>query len=330
MSGISRWIAAIDRRRWLAAASVLLALCLPPLPASAQYPDRPIQLIVPFPAGGSVDIVARLFAQAASDAFKGRIVVLNKVGASALIGEAEVARSHPDGYTILFDAVTISINAAMYQKPIYDPDELQPVAPLLTLPFVVVTGPKVPADNLKDMIALARKVPGGISTAYAGASTMLAAHLLRLSAGIDLHLIAYTGGPPAAMAIMRDEAQLYVSDLPSVSQHIVSGKIKPLAISGTERAKQMPEIPTAAEAGLPQFQADSWFGVFARKGTPPEILAKLNEEISRFTRNPEIVARLEAMGGKPVQMSVAEFDEYYKRQRALWKDVIAKAGIPLQ
>lgn len=310
--------------------TVVVALGMSMAPARAEYPDRMVTLVVPFPAGGSVDIVARLFAQHASGPFKNRIVVVNKVGASGVLGEGEVARSEPDGYTVLFDALTIAINAVLYQKPNYDPDALQPVAPLMTLPFVLVTSPSVPVSNLKEMIALAKRTPEGLNTAYAGASTMFAANLFRLAADVNLHLIAYKGGPDAAMSVMRDEVKLYVSDLPSVSQHILSGKIKPLAVSTKERARQLPNIPTAAESGLPAYQTESWFGVFARKGTPPEILARINEEITRFTRDPEVVARLEGMGGRPVQLNVAQFEEYYERQRAQWRDVMKRAKIPQQ
>ncbi len=309
----------------LSAAALMLAG-----PARAEYPENRIKLVVPFPAGGSVDVVARLFAEAAGEPFKGRIVVMNKVGASGVLGEADVARSNPDGYTILFDAVTIAVNAALYKKPVYDPDELQPVAMLLSLPFVVVTSSDGPTRTLAEAIDLAKKSPQGVTTAYAGASTMLAAQLYRLASKSNLHMVAYAGGPAAALSIMKNETQLYVSDLPSVSPHIRSGKLRGLAVSTTERAKQHPEIPTAAEAGLPAYRAESWFGVFARKGTPPDVLNKLNAEINKFLQKPEIIARLEGLGGRPRPMSVKEFDTYYAEQRKQWSDVIKQAEIPLQ
>lgn len=299
--------------------------------ANAQYPERRVTIVVPFAAGGAVDIMARLFAHRAADAFKGGIVVINKPGASAVIGETEVAHSQPDGYTVMFHTATLAVNSVIYQKPPYDPSELQPVAMLLTQPFLVVTNPETPARNLQEMIALAKKMPEGILTANAGSSTLLAGQLFRLTAGIKLHVITYGSGPPAALSLLRNETQLYVSDLVSVSELIRSGKLRPLAVTTKERVKDHPSIPTTAEAGLPEFQTETFMGVYVRKGTPPEIVRRLNAEVNKFISDPATVERIESLGGRPATpMTVSDFENYYSKQRVLWKDVITRAGIPLQ
>lgn len=315
----------------LGRAGLVLAMVVATFSARADYPERRVTIVVPFAAGGAVDIVARLFAQSAAPAFKGGIVVVNKPGASAVIGESEVARSQPDGYTVLFHSATLAVNSVIYEKPAYDAAELQPVGMLLTQPFLVVTNPESPARNLAEMIALAKKMPQGIPTANAGSSTLLAGQLFRLAAGVNLHVITYGSGPPAALSLLRNETQLYVSDLVSVSQLIRSGKLRPLAVTTKERAKDHPTIPTTAEAGLPEFQAETFFGAYVRRGTPPEIVGKLNAEINKFVQQPDVVERIEALGAKPAPpMGVKEFEKYYADQRALWKSVITKANIPLQ
>lgn len=309
---------------------LVLAAALP-CAARAEYPDRKVNIIVPFTAGGAVDTIARLFAQSAKDSFKEGIIVLNKAGASGILGESEVARSQPDGYTVLFHSATLAVNSVMYQKPPYDAAELQPVGMLLTQPFLVVTNPESPAQTLSEMIALAKKMPQGIPTANAGSSTLLAGQLFRLAAGINLHVITYGSGPPAALSLMRNETQLYVSDLISVSSLLKAGKLRPLAVTTKERIKSMPNIPTTAEAGLPAFQTETFFGAYVRRGTPDAIVQKLNAEIKRFVQRPDIVARIEALGARPAApLGVEEFEKYYADQRALWKGVIAKANIPLQ
>lgn len=307
------------------------ALAALPITSRAEYPERRVNIIVPFTAGGAVDTIARLFAKSASGSFKDGLIVTNKPGASAVIGESEVARSQPDGYTVLIHSATLAVNSVIYKTPAYDPSELQPVAMLLTQPFLVVTNPESPAQNLQEMINIAKKTPQGILTANAGSSTLLAGQLFRLAADINLTVITYGSGPPAALSLMRNETQLYITDLVSVAGHLKSGKIRALAVTTKDRIKDLPDIPTTAEAGLPAFQAETFFGVYVRRGTPQHIVQKLHAEVAEFLKKPEVVKQIESLGAKPAPpMSVAAFEQYYADQRALWKGVMVKANVPMQ
>lgn len=298
--------------------------------AVAQPSTRPIQLIVNNPAGGSLDAIARLFAERASGPFKGRVVVVNKPGAGGALAEGEAARSAADGHTILFGGSTTAVNSVIYEKPTYDPAAIQSVAILMTLPFVVVTNTEVPAKNLLELLALARKEPKALAAASPAGSTLLATHLMQQAAGVDFQIIPYNGGPPAALALMRNDVQVMVADIASMSQNIRAGKMRALAVTGKDRVRMLPEIPTTAEAGLPGFKVENWFGVFAPRGVPAEFLQQLNAEVNRFLRDPDVVSRFHTLGGSPSQMSVAESEKYYQDTRTMWKGVLTENKIPLR
>lgn len=298
--------------------------------ANAAYPEREITLIVPFPAGGAVDAVARLFSAHVGEPFKGRVVVVNRPGASGVIGETAMARANPDGYTILFHAASVAVNASIYKQPLYDPDELQPVAMAMALPFVVATNDESGIKALGDVKAVAAKEAEGLTTAYAGITTRLAAELYKIVTDDNLYMVAYNGGPAATLSLIRNETKLYFSDITSLASYISAGQLRALAVTSRERLKQFPDVPTTAEVGLPRYAPETWFGVFTRKGTPPNVLAVLNKAVNDFSKNPEVVQKIEEMGGVPQQMSVAEFEKFYREQRVLWQDVIKRAEIPLQ
>ena len=298
--------------------------------ASAAYPEREITLIVPFPAGGAVDQLARVFAAEVGEPFKGRVVVVNRPGASGVIGETAMARAEPDGYTILFHAASVAVNAAIYEKPLYDPNELQPVSVVMKLPFVIATNDQSGIKELNDVKPVAAKEPAGLTTAYAGITTRLAAALYKIVSNDNLYMVPYNGGPAATLSLIRNESKLYFADLTSLASYIASGQVRPLAVTSPQRSKSYPSIPTTKELGMAEYAPETWFGVFTRRGTPPEILSTLNKAINDFSRKPEVIEKIETMGGVPQYMSVAEFEAFYRDQRALWKDVIKRAEIPLQ
>jgi len=308
----------------------LFAAAMATFPAHADYPERSINLIVPFPAGGSVDMLARLFASHVAPPFKDKVVVINRPGASGVVGESAMARAEPDGYTIMFQGAPAAINAEIYKAPLYKAADLQPVGMIMTAPFVVVTYPESEIKTLSDVKAVAAATQNGLTTAEAGISTRLAAEMYRLITGDKLYMVSYNGGPAAASSLLRHETQLYFSDLTSIAPYIISGQFRPLAVTSAARVKDHPTIPTTAEAGVPEFAPETWFGVFTRTGTPPEIVQALNQAVSGFLENPAVIQKIEQTGGTVRPMSVAEFEDYYGRQRQLWRDVIRRANIPLR
>ena len=300
-------------------------------PAAVTQPStRPIQLVVNNPVGGSLDGVARLFAERAGGPFKGRIIVVNKPGAGGALAEGEVARSAPDGHTILFGGSTTAVNSVIYEKPPYAPAAIQSVDSLMTLLVALAANTEVPAANPSELLALARKQPKGLAAASPAGSTLLATHLMQKAAGVEFQIIPYNGGPPAALALMRNDVQMMVADVASMSQNIRAGKMRALAVTGKNRVRMLPEIPTTAEAGLPDFKVENWFGVFAPRGVPAEFLQQLNAEVNRVLRDPAVVSRFHTLGGSPSQMSVSESEKYYQDTRMMWKGVITENNIPLR
>lgn len=317
-------------RAWHIAVCALVAMATVSPSAWAAYPARNINLIVPFPAGGAVDMLARLFASHVPVPFKEKVVVINRPGASGVVGETAMARAEPDGYTIMFQGAPAAINPEIHKQPLYSAKDLQPVALIMTAPFVVATYPESEIKTLSDIKTVAAATPSGLTTAEAGISTRLVAEMYRLITKDELYLVSYNGGPAAALSLLRHETQLYFSDLTSITPYIVSGQFRPLAVTSAKRVKDHPSIPTTAEAGVPEFAPETWFGVFTRTGTPPEIVQALNQAVHDFLKDPAVIQKIEQVGGEPGTLSVAEFEDYYGRQRLLWRDVIKRANIALQ
>lgn len=306
---------------------LLAASALPP--ARAQYPERPIKLIVPYQAGGGTDIVARLLGPKLTETLKQPIIVENKPGAGGMIAVESVAKASPDGYTMLIDAPGVAMNPSLYRKVLYDPTGLQPVAQLISLPFVIVVNPKVPVKTIKELIDFAKSRPGQTNVAAAGPSTQLAAEMFRLLANIDFTFIPYKGSAPASSSVVSGDTHAMFSDLPSVAQHVASGRLRAIAVSTGKRSPMMPEVPTAAEAGMPEYVVASWYGTFVPGGTSPEIVSKLNAAFNRAVMLPDVSPRLANLGAEPVAQSVEAFSRFFLDELARWKDVVTKARLPL-
>lgn len=313
----------------LSAYGLMAVLALGASTALAQPSGRPIEIIVNAPAGGSVDAVARLFAEKVGPPFKGRVVVINKPGAGGVLGEGEVARASGDG-SILFTGSSTAVNTVIYKDPPYDPAALKPAALIVTLPWVIVTNQEAPAKNLTEFIRFAKSKRDGIFAGSAAGSTLMALHLLQRAANVEFQIVPYSGGPAVALALIRNDVQLVVADILSMSQQISSGRLRALAITGKERSKLLPDVPTVAEAGLPNYTAGTFFSVFVPQKSSPEFAGTVNAAVNAFVRDPEVKARLEALGGTPGQMSVAEFTKYYEDMRAVFRQVITESKIPLQ
>src|ERR1022692_313933 len=315
--------------RIIAVAAVVLAAATTPLRAIAEYPDRPVKILVPYQAGGVTDFVARLVAQKLAEEFKQPVIVENRPGAGGMIAVTAVARAAPDGYTILVDAPGVVLNPSLYRKISYDPKDLQPVAQLMTSPFVIVANPNVPIRSVTEIAEYARKNASKFNVATAGNSTLLAGEMFRLIANVEFTFVPSNGAAPASMSVVSGDTQLMFSDLTSFGQHITSGQLRAIAVAGERRSPMLPDVPTTREAGMPEYVVTSWFGAFVPAATPPDIVRRLNAAINRVVMLPDVVARLAALGAEPVTLSVEAFSQFYRDELVRWKDVVSRAKVPL-
>jgi tripartite-type tricarboxylate transporter receptor subunit TctC len=321
----------LDRR---AAATVAISAALTVLaatPPAAAYPDRPIRVVIPLPPGGAVDIVARLLQPHLEKSLGKPLVIENKAGASGIIGAASVATADPDGHTLLLVPTTFTINPAVHQKLPFDPiKSFEPVAIIGRNSLMFLVNPNVEAKTLKDFAALAKAKPGTLNYATPGASSQ--AHLLlelwSQQAGIKMQHVPYRGGAPAVLATVTGEAQItLISPTASLTQ-IESKKLRALATGGATREEQFPNVPTAAEAGFPDFQALQWIGLLTTGGTPKPIVDRLNAEVQRTL--PEIKARLAEQGMTVAGGPASEFQSLIAAEIKQWTDVARKANIRVE
>ena len=264
--------------------------------AHAQgYPSKPVRIIVPYPAGGGIDIMSRLIGQRLAQRLGQSVVVENKPGAGTLVAAETVARAAPDGHTLLVTTdATITINPHLYAKLPYDPvKDFAPITQLVLLNQMLLANPQVPASNLKELIAYAKANPGKLNYASYGVGSQphLAMEILKNQAGIDIVHVPYKGIPQAVPAAIAGEVQLTFSGAASSQAHIKAGRLKALAIGGTKRLGIVPDVPTFAEAGFPDVPANAWFGLFAPAGTPREVIATLHAEVTRILRDPDFLQK---------------------------------------
>ncbi len=297
-------------------------------PAQAAWPERPIRLVTPFAPGGGTDIVARLLAPKLAEALGQPVVVENRTGANGVIGVRAVAAAPGDGYTLLLDAPGIAMNASLLREPLYDPiRDFEPVAQILSVPFVIVVPPSLPARTLPEFLALARARGRELNVAAGGPSTILAAQLFRLQTGVDFTFVPYRGSAPAAAATMTGEVQVMFSDFPSVAGQVAGGALRPLAVSTAERVAQLPAVPTAREAGAPDYVVDIWYGLYAPRGTPAAVADRLHAELARIVMLPDIRERFATLGATPVTPSRDAFRAHLASEVARWRDVVTRGGV---
>jgi tripartite-type tricarboxylate transporter receptor subunit TctC len=312
-------------------AGILSATALAATPARAAWPTRSIRLVTPFAPGGGTDIVARLLGPRLSEALGQPVVVENRTGANGVIGVRAVAAAPGDGYTLLLDAPGIAMNASLLQEPLYDPlRDFEPIAQILSVPFVVIVPPNLPVRTLAEFIAMARARPRELNVAAGGPSTTLAAELFRLQTGIELTFVPYRGSAPAAAAVMSGEVQVMFADFPSVAGQVAGGALRPLAVSTAERVAQLPAVPTAREAGAPDFVVDIWYGLYAGRGTPAAVADRLHAEVSRIVMLPEVRDRFATLGAAPVVTSRDAFRAHLAREVERWRDVVTRGGVQRQ
>ncbi len=317
--------------RDLFVAMVLGAALLAPFAAHAQpYPNRPIKIVVPYAAGGAVDIVARTIGQPLSEALKQPVIVDNRPGASANIGMELVAKATPDGYTLLMASNGIATNMALFPQLAFDGRrDFVPIAKIGYAPLVIVVPAASPAKSLKDLLAMAKAEPGKLTYASAGngSSGHLAGELLKSAAKIDVLHIPYKGGAPAITDLLGERISFMPINPVEVIAHIRAGKLRALAVASDKRFPLLPDVPTVAEAGLPGYEASVWWGLAAPAKTPPEIVRQLNAETNAALANPAIANKLAELGVVVTPGTSDQFAAFIKAQTELWSGVIKSAGI---
>ena len=300
--------------------------------AAAQdaFPTRPVSLVIPFPAGGSTDLVGRIVAEKMSSLLGQQIVVDNRGGAGGNVGSAAVAKAEPDGYTILMGTVaTHAINPALYKKMPYDPvADFAPVSLLVVVPNVLVVNPDFPAQNVQELIALAKEKPGELSYASSGNGTPLhlSGELFKSMAGVDIVHVPYKGAGPALVDVMGGHVPIMFDNLPSSTDHIKAGKLRGLAVTTAERSPSMPDLPTIAESGLPGYETYTWNALFVPAGTPPDVIAKLNEAAVAAVSDPEVKAKLETMGASIVGSTPEQLAKHVQAELDKWGPVVKASG----
>jgi tripartite-type tricarboxylate transporter receptor subunit TctC len=294
------------------------------------YPSRPVKIVVPFPAGGSNDIVARALAQKLSERTGQSFYVENRGGAGGNIGAEAVASADPDGYTLLLTAPPpLTINAALYKELRYDPaNAFAPVALIASVPIVLAVNPSVEAKNVNELVALAKAKPGSLSFGSSGngSTNHLAGELLKSMTGIDILHIPYKGAAPAMNDLVAGHIPMMFDNMPAVLAQVKGKSINAIAVAGAKRASAMPDVPTVAESGVPGFEASSWFGLVAPAKTPAPVLAKLEDDIAAILKMPDVQKRLDELGAEPGTVSGAAFGKFLADETTKWTKIIRESG----
>jgi tripartite-type tricarboxylate transporter receptor subunit TctC len=319
----------------LLAAAVCAAVAHSPAAHAQAYPNKPVKIVVPYAPGGPNDIVARLLAEKLTQANGQTFLVENRPGGGSNIGAEAVAKSAPDGYTLLVAATSHSINMTLFPKENLKYDlakDFSPVSLLMTGPLVLVTSPKVPAKDLKEFVALAKSKPGKMAYGSSGngASTHLAGEMLNARAGIQTIHVPYKGSGPALTDLMGGQIDFMVDTLISSMPFVKGNKIHALAVTGKARSPALPDVPTVAEQGYPGFEAVAWIGLLAPATTPPEIVAKLNADVKKILESPEVKVRLSEQGFNAEWQKPEVFGAYMKNEVQKWGAIVKSANVKVE
>jgi len=318
------------RRRQLLIGSLAAAAT----PAMAQaWPAKPVRIVVPFGPGGPADVYARVLGQELSDVLKQQFVIDNKPGAGAIVGTDIVAKAAPDGYTLLMMSNTHTVNESLIPKKSFElMRDFAPVSPVNYSDLVLVVHPSVPANSLRELIALVKAKPKVYNYASSGPGTPyhMAGELFKAMSGTDILHVPHRGSAEARNDVMGGHVQMMFDAVTAMKGNIDAGQVRALATTGAKRSAVLPDVPTVSEAGVPGYEATIWLGIMAPKGTPPEIVDRLNAEIARIIAKPAIREAWARQGAVPMTMTPAEFDAFLRRDTDKWAKVIQQAGIKVQ
>ena len=312
-------------------AGALFAAVLTPSLAFAQtYPDKPVRVIVPVPAGGTPDVIARMVAPGLSSLLGQQLVIDNRGGAGGLIGAELAAKALPDGYTLFFSSPgSLTILPHLQKHVNYDTlRDFLPVSLVSIGPFLLITHPSVPVKTVKELVALAKVEPGKLNYASAGngAANHLAMELFKSMAGVNIVHVPYKGAPQAITDLIGGSVNLMFNSIPPVLQHIKAGRLRLIAVSSTKRSPQLPDVPTVSEAGVPGYESITWFGLLAPAKTPPAIVARLHRDLVKVVRAPDLKAQFEIQGYDAVGGSPAEFAAFIRAESEKYAKVIKLSG----
>jgi tripartite-type tricarboxylate transporter receptor subunit TctC len=322
------------RQFWLVVVTVTgLAFAGEPL-AAAGFPDHPVRIVVPFPAGGSNDVVARFLGMKLYEIWGQQVIIDNRAGAGGNIGAEAVARAVPDGYTLLLTAPPpLAVNQSLYPQLAFNPiTDFAPVALVASVQIVLAVNPEVKATNVRELIALAKTSPGKLnfgSSGY-GSTNHLAGELFKKLAGIDIVHVPYRGAAPAMNDLVSGHIPILFDNMPAVRPQALAGAIRPIAVAGASRSPLFPELPTMVEAGVPGFEASSWFGLVAPAKTPPDVMKALTDAVMKVLRDPDLVKKLADVGAEPGALSGREFGAYLHAEADKWGKVIEDANVVIQ
>ncbi|KQT45774.1 ABC transporter substrate-binding protein [Devosia sp. Leaf420] len=310
-----------------------LALVAPVL-AQGDFPSHPINLVVPFAAGGSTDLVGRIVAEAMSKELGQNVLVVNQAGAGGVVGATAVVDAAPDGYTILMGTIaTHALSASLYATPPFDPSaDFTPISLLVTVPNVLLVNPDFPAKTVEELIAKLKAEPEQHAYASSGNGTPLhlSGELFKSMTGTDMVHVPYQGSGPALVDALSGAVPIIFDNLPSASEHMKAGTLRPLAVTTLERSASFPDVPTIDEAGVPGYETNTWNALFAPAGTPPEVIEKLNAAAVAAVNDPAVKAQLAEAGAVVVGSTAEELAEHVKSEVARWAPVIAEAGVSIQ
>jgi tripartite-type tricarboxylate transporter receptor subunit TctC len=327
-NALSRMLAACPGAARRGALVALLALAAP-WAAAEDYPSKTVRIIVPFAAGGPADVYARFIATRLQESLGQSFVVDNRPGAGSIIGTDAVAKSPPDGYTLLLMSNTHTVNESLIPtKPFQLMRDFAPVAPLNSSDLVLVARSGLPGSTVRDLVAAAKARPAGMTYASSGPGTPyhMAGELFKSMAGVSILHIPYKGSSGARTDVLGGQVDLMFDAVPTMTEHIKGGKVKAIGTTGAARSAVMPDVPTIAESGVPGYEATIWLGLMAPKGTPPAIVTRLNAEVVKIVSNPDVVKAWKAQGATPMPMGVAEFTKYMNDDIVKWAHIVKVSG----
>ncbi|SOZ08643.1 Bug family tripartite tricarboxylate transporter substrate binding protein [Cupriavidus taiwanensis] len=314
-------------------AHALAATCLTlatSVALAGPYPDKPIRMVVPFPPGGTTDLLGRVLATRLSETLGQQVVVDNRPGAGGTIGSDLVAKSPADGYTLMFGTVgTQSINATLYKKLPFDPQkDFSPVALFAGVPNILVVNPNVPARNVRELVSYAKANPGKLNMGSAGNGTTnhLSGELFKSMAGVQVVHVPYKGSGPAMADLLANQVQLMFDNLPGSLPHVKAGRLRALAVTSATRSPALPDVPTMAEAGIAGYEADVWFGVVGPRGLPPEVSSRLSQEITRIAQDKAMRDKLVQAGDAPLTSTPEQFSVLIRRDTDKWAKLVQASG----